>query len=61
MANEAEEAIYVRGVLILLMLSLRSPSIRVFGDNQWAIFLAKDPLSSSNRKHIVGMNRLLRE
>ena len=52
MADGVKEALYVRGVLVFLTPSLGSPSIGVFEDNQGAIDLAKNPLSSSNSKHI---------
>ena len=52
MADGAKEALYVRGVWIFLMLSLGSPSIGVFEDNQGAIDLAQNLVSSSNSKHI---------
>ena len=51
-ADGVKEALYVRGVLFFLMPSLGSPSIGVFEDNKGAIDLAKNPLSSSNSKHI---------
>ena len=49
-ADGVKEALYVRGVLVFLMPSVGSPSIRVFEDNTGAIDLAKNPLSSSYRK-----------
>ena len=52
MANGVKEALYLRGVLAFLMPRLGSPSIGVFQDNKGAIDLAKNPLSSSNSKHI---------
>ena len=51
----------MRGVLVFLMLSLGSPSIGVFEDNKGAIDLAKNPLSSSNSKHIDVRYHFLRE
>ena len=44
-ADGVKEALYVRGVLVFLMPSVGSPSIRVFEDNTGAIDLAKNPLS----------------
>ena len=52
MADGVKKALYVRGVLVFLMLSLGSPSIGVFEGNKGAIDLAKNPLSSSNSEHI---------
>ena len=43
------------------MPSLGSPSIGVSEDNKGAIDLAKDPLSSSNSKHIDERYHFLRE
>ena len=51
MADVVKEALYVRGVLVFLMPSLRSPSIGVFEDNKGGIDMAKSPLSLSNNKH----------
>lgn len=61
MADGVKEALYVRGVLVFLMPSLGSPSIGVFEDNKGAIDLAKNPLSSSNSKHIDVRYHFLRE
>ena len=44
--------LYVQGVLVFLMPSLGSPSIGVFEDTKRAIDLAKNPLNSSNSKHV---------
>ena len=52
MADGVKEALYVRGVLVFLMPSPGSPSIGVFEDNKGAMDLTKNPLSSSNSKHI---------
>ena len=52
---------YVQGVLVFLMPSLGSPSIGVLKDNKGAIDLAKNPLSSSNSKHIDVRYHFLRE
>ena len=41
MADGVKEALYVKRVLLFLMPSLGSPSIRVFEDNKGAIHLAK--------------------
>ena len=60
-ADGVKEALYVRGVLVFLMPSLGSPSIGVFEDNKGAIDLAKNPLSSSNSKHIDVRYHFLRE
>ena len=61
MADGVKEALYVRGVLVFLMPSLGSPSIGVFEDNRGAMDLAKNPLSSSNNKHIDVRYHFLRE
>ena len=61
MADGVKEALYVRGVLAFLMPSLGSPSIGVFQDNKGAIDLAKNPLRSSNSKHIDVRYHVLRE
>ena len=61
MADVVKEALYVRGVLVSLMPSLGSPRIGVFDDNKGAIELAKNPLSSSNIKHIDLGYHCLRE
>ena len=61
MADGVKEALYVRGVLVFLMPSLGSPSIGVFEDNKGAIDLAKNPLSSSNSKHIDVRYHFLRK
>ena len=61
MSDGVKEALYVRGVLVFLMPSLGSPRIGVFEDNKGAIDLAKNPLSSSNSKHIDVRYHFLRE
>ena len=61
MADGVKEALYVRGVLVLLIPSLESPSIGVFEDNKGAIDLAKNPLRSSNSKNIDVRYHFLRE
>ena len=60
MADGVKEALCVRRVLVILMPSLGSPSIGVFEDNKGAIDLAKNPLSSSNSKHIDARYHFLR-
>ena len=61
MADGEKEALYVRGVLVFLTPSLGSRSIGVFEGNKWAIDLAKNPLGSSNSKHIDVRYHSLRE
>ena len=61
MADGVKEALYVREVLVFLMPSLGSPSIGVFEDSKGATELAKNPLSSSNSKHINVRYHFLRE
>ena len=61
MADGVKEALYVREVLVFLMPSLGSPSIGVFEDSKGATELAKNPLSSSNSKHIDVRYHVLRE
>ena len=61
MADGVKEGLYVRGLLVFLMPSLGLPSIEVFEDNKGAIDLAKNPLSSSNSKHIDVRYHFLRE
>ena len=52
MTDGVKEALYVSGVLVFLMSSQGSPSIGAFEDNKGAIDFAKNPLSSSDSKHI---------
>ena len=61
MADGVKEALYVRGILAFLMPSLEPMSIGVYEDNKGAIDLAKNPLSSSNSKHIDVRYHFLRE
>ena len=61
MADGVKEALYVRGILAFLMPSLEPMSISVYEDNKGAIDLAKNPLSSSNSKHIDVRYHFLRE
>ena len=51
----------MRGILAFLMPSLEPMSISVYKDNKGAIDLAKNPLSSSNGKHIDVRYHFLRE
>ena len=52
MADEAKDALCMRGILAFLMPSLGAMTIGVYEDNRGAIDVAKNPLSSSNSKHI---------
>ena len=61
MADGVKEAQYVRGILAFLMPSLEPMSTSVYEDNKGAIDLAKNPLSSSNSKHIGVRCHFLRE
>ena len=61
MADGVKEALYVRGILAFLMPSLGSMSIGEYEDNTGVIDLAKNPLSSSNSKHIDVRHHFLRE
>ena len=61
MTDGVKEALYVRGVFVFLMPSLGSPSIGVFEDNQGAIDLAENLLTSSTSKHIDARYHFLRE
>ena len=62
MADGVKETLHVRGGLVFLMPSLGSTSVGVFFEhNKGAIDLAKNPLSSSNSKHIDVRYRFLRE
>ena len=60
-ADGVKEALYVRGILAFPMPSLEPMSISVYEDNKGAINLAKNPLSSSNSKHIDVRYHFLRE
>ena len=51
----------MRGILAFLMPTLEPMSISVYEDNKVAIDLAKNPLSSSNSKHIDVRYHFLRE
>ena len=60
MTDGVKEALYVSGVLVFLMSSQGSPSIGAFEDNIGAIDFAKNPLSSSDSKHMDVRYHLLR-
>ena len=61
MADGVKEALYVRGILAFLMPSLEPMSTSVYEDNKGAIDFAKNPLSSSNSKHMDVRYHFLRE
>ena len=61
MADGVKEALYVRGVLSFLMPGLKPMSISVYEDNKGVIYSARNPLSSSNSKHIDVRYHFLRE
>lgn len=61
MGDGVKEALYVRGILRFLRPEMKFSGISVFEDNQGAIALAENPLSSSNSKHIDVRRHFVRE
>ncbi|CAB1104602.1 unnamed protein product [Ectocarpus sp. CCAP 1310/34] len=60
MGDGVKEALFVNGMLELLRPSDRTGKIQVREDNEGAIVLAENPLSSCNRKHIDVRHHFLR-
>lgn len=60
MGDGVKEALFVNGVLKFLMPSKKIDQIEVLEDNEGAIALAENPLSSGNSKHIDIRHHFLR-
>ena len=61
MGDGVKEALFVHGVLEFLSPGKKLRGIRVLEDNEGAIALAENPISSSNSKHIDVRHHFLRE
>ena len=59
MAMGDEEALFVNGILQVLRPSVESRKIEVLEDNEGAIALAENPLSSCRSKHIDVRHHIL--
>ena len=60
MGDGVKEALFVNGLLVFLRPSDKIAKIQVLEDNEGAIALAENPLSSGNSKHIDIRHHFLR-
>ena len=61
MGDGVKEALFVRNLLSFVLPSEKQKVLRVLEDNQGAIALAKNPLGSSNSKHIDVRHHFIRD
>ena len=61
MGDGVKEALFIDGVVGFLFDDWKAEAIRVLEDNEGAIALAKNPVSSSNSKHVHIRHHFLRE
>ena len=61
LGDGVKEALFVKGVLSFIIPSISENSIKVFVDNDGAISLANNPLSSARTKHIDVRFHFIRE